>query len=599
MLSRGAGGEVFWALGLALWLGLLLIGGVVPAGAQSQTKLAVTLTAKADAPTAAKTNASPLDLTHLGDIVHIQADADSSLGIARVTFEIDDQFRAEAKQSPYVYDWDTLDEDDGPHTLAVTAYDSNGQTTVQRLKVTIDNQLSLGAKAHAARALEAFHNGDAALLEKSARKAYKISATDPDAARVMALNVGIKGDLNRAFQILDDQNVKIPPQDPATLEIRSYLLLLRAANAPSAGAMLPDLQAGLPYVQKQVNAAFEAAKSAFPADKPDFASQIARGDACFAHQDFETALDAYQSALKAASTPNAKRRAQHRVGLALIRIGRLPEAELMLTELAHSADGNATTYALLGAVQYQKNRYREARKLVQEGVGQHNIASLIVAALSDLIDLGFASAYNEAKEGVTQADSAETQYVAQAMLADTGDRDGAVKSFRIAFLRAPLFFPILVERGFDIIAYDKANDRFEQALGLFDLILRFEPDNAGAQAGRIACLVYLRRRKTADAALTRLIRQDHFAPDTFVLQSIYLEGDNTQEHPAHEALNRAHTLAPDTFKYAMIPRIPEFVGRLAQLRRILPLTPELLDRADHISSPTPNPSRAHAAAKAP
>jgi tetratricopeptide (TPR) repeat protein len=566
------------------------------AGAQAQATLAVTLIAKPEAAATRPGTAAPLDPAHLSDVVRVQASADSSIGIARVTFEIDDQFRSEAKAPPYLYDWDTLEEDDGAHTVAVTAYDTNGQTTVKRLKVTVDNQLGLGIKVLAARALEAFHKGDAVQLEQLARRAYKISTTDPEAARVMALSIGIKGDLNRAFQILDDPQVKIPPQDPITQEIRSYLLLTRAANAPNLSAMVTDLQAGLPFVRQRVNAAFEAALAAYPADSPDFAVQIARGDVLFAHRDFYTALESYQRAAKSASGATERRRAQHRIGLAMLNIGRVEDALRMLTELARSPDGNATSSALLGAVQFRMWHYHEARKSAEAGVQTHNVAALMVAALSDLVNLAFDAALNEARESVHQADTAETQYVAQAVLADGGDREGARKSFQIAFLRAPLFLPILIERGFDIIAYDKADDRYEQALGLFDLVLRLDPDNTAAQAGRIATLTYTKRRKTAGTALTRLIHLDHFAPDSYVLQAVYLAEDNTQEHAANAALVQARALAPDVIKYPVLPQLTDFVPFLAQMRRVVPLTPQLLDRADNISVPAARPAKAQPAA---
>ncbi|HZP80820.1 MAG TPA: Ig-like domain-containing protein [Chthonomonadaceae bacterium] len=559
---------------VALWISALLtVSGIA---ARAETTLTVALTAK---PEASASKPVALDPAKLSDVVRVQARADSSAGIARVTFEVDDQFRIEVKQPPYLYDWDTVEEDDGAHTVAVIAYDTNGQTAVKRLKVTVDNQLSLGIKAHAARALEAFRRGDYAEVDREARRAYKISTADPEAARVMALSIGIKGDLTRAFQILDDPQIKIPPGDPITVEVRSFLLLARAATTLNLATMAGDIQNALPILRKQAESALQAARATDPAD---YAGLLARGDALFTYRDFDGALDSYQRALKLASPGAQKRRAQHRVALAMLKIGRIPEVELMLTSLVNGPDGNATSSALLGMTYFQNHRYPEARRAVESGVQARNVASLLVAALSDLAIGANARAYAEAKQAVNAADTAQTQVVAQAVLADTGDKEGTRRSFQIAFLRAPLFFPSLLERAYDHIAYDKSDDRFAQALAVFDLVLRYEPDNAAAMAGRLAALIQLRRRKTAAAALSRLIELDRFAPDVFILQAAYYNEDNKQQRVATESLALARKQLPEFIKDFTVPRIPAFAPRLVKMRRIVPLTPELLDLADDI-----------------
>ena len=83
------------------------------------------------------------DSKALKDIVRVAAKADSTSGIEKVTFEIDEQFRAETKKAPFRFDWDTLAEQDGDHTLSVTAVNVNGQSGQTRLKVRVLNELSL------------------------------------------------------------------------------------------------------------------------------------------------------------------------------------------------------------------------------------------------------------------------------------------------------------------------------------------------------------------------------------------------------------------------------------------------------------------------
>src|SRR5262249_51054423 len=160
------------------------------------------------------------------------------------------------------------------------------------------------------------------------------------------------------FQLLDDQNNRIPKDDPVTLEIRSSLLVVRAINAPTATAMLPDLQAALPILHKRAEVLAAAARAALPSDQHSFAGQIARGDLLFNEHDFDGALAAYQAAEKKAARGSDKRRAQHRIGITLLRMDRLTEAEPLLTRLSNSADGNKTSSALLGAVLFAKRQYK-------------------------------------------------------------------------------------------------------------------------------------------------------------------------------------------------------------------------------------------------
>ena len=119
------------------------------------------------------------------------------------------------------------------------------------------------------------------------------------------------------------------------------------------------------------------------------------------------------------------------------------KSESMLTSLVNGPEGNTTSSALLGMTLFQKHRYAEARRAVELGVQARNVAALVVAALSDLAIGANARAYEEAKQAVNAADTAQTQIVAQAVLADTGDREGGVEIvLRSPFCARPCSFPL-------------------------------------------------------------------------------------------------------------------------------------------------------------
>ena len=561
---------------LPLGVGLFLVGSLL--GAQAQ----VTVNLKFVPRKEIKEKRVP-DPAGLNDVARVNVDATSASGIARITFEVDDQFRLEATKPPYNYDWDTLNEQDGEHTLAVTAYNTNGQTGVKRLKVKVENKLNLGIKHFADLTLTAFRKGDAEEVARSARRAFKINPADPLAARAMALNVGLKGDIGRAFQILDDRQVMIPKDDPITEEIRGFLLIVRAAKAANIPAMLPDLQLGLALMQKTSELYIERIKAAHPESEHSVAGQTALGDALFSVNRLEEAQAAYQRAADLASGP-PKWRVQQRLALVLLRQGRLQAALLVAKNVLNNQEADATSAAVYGAILFQKRQYLEAREAVREGAKKRNIAALAVAAMADLAMGLRVEAYKEARDAVNAADMAETQYVGQAALADAGDPVGAKQSFQLAFIRLPLFMPTLIARAYETMAYEKAEDRFVQARHLLDLVVRLDSQNAAAQAARLVAMIQQKHYTQAQNDLNLLATTDPTAPDLFVIKAALATRTDSSGKSSKAALDYAHRLDPTNYKDAFVPDMTALALRITRLRRTVPLTPELLDRAD---SPDP------------
>src|SRR5438105_3728386 len=122
----------------------------------------------------------------VGDVVAVTAMASSEAGITRVEFSVDDQLRSTVTKRPYEYKWDTVDEEEGRHTLIVAAFDTDGKTATKRIKLEVDNGLAMGVKPHAEKALAAFRKADYDTAFLEGRKAYKIKNSDPDAIRAMA-----------------------------------------------------------------------------------------------------------------------------------------------------------------------------------------------------------------------------------------------------------------------------------------------------------------------------------------------------------------------------------------------------------------------------
>ena len=427
----------------------------------------------------------------------------------------------------------------------------------------------------------AFRRGDGEEMARATRKAFKINFRDPQAARLMALYGGVRGDIGGAFRMLSDNMNNIPKDDPATLDVIADLTLSRGVYAGKTEEMVTDLNAALAIMKPRAKGIVREAALAYPPGKSDTKGHIARGDVCFYGNQFEDALKAYELAQTSADNDATRRTVNRRLALTLLSLNRMKDAGKMLTQLLSGSDATATDSALYGTYLFKSRQYQAARDAVRDAGAKRNVAGLCVAVLSDLALGARSSAYKEARDAVEIADTAETQYVAQAALADAGDHENAKKAFQSAFLSAPFFMPTLVSRGYEIMAYGKEESRFLNASNIFDAVLRFDPDNAGALAGRSLAYTLLKRTPAALPLLKRLQNVDPLAPDLAILSAVQYEQNKETFKAAKDALERARKLDSVNFKDTIVPQMPEFAVRMTRLRRVVPMSPRLLDIADN------------------
>jgi len=344
--------------------------------------------------------------------------------------------------------------------------------------------------------------------------------------------------------------------------------------------MLPDVEAGLKLIREQAAADAREIDTVHPANQNGYSGQIARGDALFNVGGFDAAVVAYACAERLAADNDGIRRARQRSVIALLRAGRLTEAEKLAIKLSGTGDSRGTGQALRGAVLFGERRYNEARDAVRGGVLERNPSALVVATLADLARNDRTAAYGEARDAVNAADTAETQYVAMAALGDAGQIEPARRTFRIAFLRSPLVTATLVERAYQAVAYDRSDDRWIQAMNLFDLVLKADPDNANALAGCVAIMLHLQRYAAASPIVARMEANDPTAADIGILKAAaQAKGADTSKE-IQKALDRAHRMDPDNFNGGNLPRIEDFLLTMIRLHRSVPLSPTLLDISD-------------------
>ncbi|MFH1531886.1 MAG: Ig-like domain-containing protein, partial [Pseudomonadota bacterium] len=75
----------------------------------------------------------------VGGLVEIKASASDDDVVVKVRFLVDEGLLLEDIQVPYKAAWDTTEFDDGPHTLALVAYDTTDKTAAAEIEVTVDN----------------------------------------------------------------------------------------------------------------------------------------------------------------------------------------------------------------------------------------------------------------------------------------------------------------------------------------------------------------------------------------------------------------------------------------------------------------------------
>jgi tetratricopeptide (TPR) repeat protein len=518
----------------------------------------------------------------VSDVTKVTAQAFSEAGVAKIEFSVDDQLRATLTKAPYEYKWDTIDEDEGRHTLIVSIYDGEGKTGTKRVKVEVDNGLSKGVKPHAEMAQSLFRKGelDAAMLE--ARKAYRVNNADIDAIRALAAATGGKGDYNRAIDLLEkQQNINnqligdaknYPLSDKSSMELRGLFRLLRAEKQPNATAMLPDLTTAYDFWRKLYANYLTEVRAAHPDTDKTAAGLFAVGDALYYHGEYDAALALYQ---KAPSDGKEGVYAAHRSALAMLRLRRQKDAEFVLTSLINAGKGTDVTHAILGDIALMQHKYAKARSEAEGPASRGSLSGLVIASHADVGKANYRQAFEELKQAAVKApDFAEVQYLAAGLFTDTGDLKRASSSLFAAMRADPGLLDFYAARGFQLASL-VPTDGFTQAQAFFDFVLQRDPHHHGAMVGKAMCLVNQKKYAQAEPLLKELTREDRDSADVWIIQAALL-APGTAQQGASEALATARKLDPEHFNYIYVPRMTEIAPRVASYRRPPLLTPALI-----------------------
>jgi tetratricopeptide (TPR) repeat protein len=495
---------------------------------------------------------------------------------------VDDQLRTTVTKAPFEYKWDTVDEDEGQHTLVVSAYDAQGNTAVKRVRVEVENGLSLGIKPHAEKAIEHFRKGEFEKASLEGRKAYKINIADLDAIRALAAGIGGLGDYTRAIDLLEKpqmQNNQVigdpknyPMADPIAMELRGRFRIQRAEKQTMIAAAMTDLATAYDFWRKLYANYLSDIKKQYPDSDASAAARFAVGDALFYHGEYEAAKVEYE---KVSSGSKEYVGAQNRVALALLRMGRYREAELLANGMIEKRTGNHATRAVLAALLVQQRKYAKAHDEVDEAIKAGSLSALVIGSHADIGTGNARRALDQLQQAASRAsETPDVQYLAAGYFHEANDLKTASLALFAALRMDPGLLDAYAMRGLQLACL-QPKDGFAQAQAYFDFVLDRDPRHMTARIGKAITLINDKKYRQAEAILKNLTREDRGSGDVWLALATAHEGMNDRL-AATEDLNMARQIDPDRFKDQVAPNLPFLIARVARYRRPPLLTPYVL-----------------------
>lgn len=163
-------------------------------------------------------------------VFRLQATVQSDKLVEKVEFIINDRLREVARSTPYTFEWDTIADAEGEHTLEVVATTEGGATKNLKLKVKVDNEVALGAEHHFEQARDLFAEGKIQEAVYAARIALKARSEFKD-ARILLIQALLR--LNR-FEAADnavEDLIRAFPDAPEGYRFRAAAALRRARGS--------------------------------------------------------------------------------------------------------------------------------------------------------------------------------------------------------------------------------------------------------------------------------------------------------------------------------------------------------------------------------
>jgi predicted Zn-dependent protease len=451
------------------------------------------------------------DGAKISDVTTLVAHIDSTVGIDKVEFRVDDQLRFTSMSTPYQYKWDTIVDTEGKHTMTVTAYDSNGQTKRTTLALEIDNEIATGADALAQKAQEALTTRDVEAANRYARRAVKADPGNLAAARVLAGISANNGNYGRAADTLAKAR-GLDDSSDALLELASYRMHY-ALLPENAAKFITAIQEVNTLRHKAADMAVEQAKKQHNDNTP--AAHEAIGDALYNAGRFPEAIEEYA---RSAGGDNAPLTSVCRLGLAYVQTREYRRATEVLEPYMVSKKADAAVRAVYALMLLGEQKIAEARKIVAPDLSDHVPASLVVAAYADTLLEKHREAATQANDVVSLLpNSGDAQY---ALSVSTQKVEDSEKALYSALSLSPFQPGPLVDYAARVVL-TKRQDRYDTALDITDFVLKMDPQNVTAKLIQAMIYVHTNRKTDAKPILEKLYHDEPKAPDVLLSMSAY------------------------------------------------------------------------------
>jgi Tfp pilus assembly protein PilF len=447
--------------------------------------------------------------------------------VTQVEFYVNGELRGTEQSTPYKFELDTLNENDGPIAIKFIAYTDQTHKGTKELKLNVDNGVSQGADVHVKKGYGFLRDAkyDAAITEgRIALKADKKSAA---ARLLLARSYLFEGVLDKAQKYAED----VTSDDPKNLEALQVASVIGLKQAFNTSAKNPDDSSTLDTIKTAFKNAvdarrtyLDAAVDAMGTVTPANAVQVAEANIRAGH--YTTAIGIL-SPLFAKDTSKAD--IANRLTYAQIRRGRFQDAQSTLDLLKKANPTNSDPYSLA------------LTALVDAQLGDNTAADAAMqdALLSDINDLGVRTAQASiALRNVTTAGEQKNYTSLQNMVTslskDAGNRtevnyflsalsnrlehySDARKYFEVAVLEEPSNYDMYIEEGNASISLAQSMNKFDkkhhlipdadrdkrqafqyrQAEAMFATALVAKPDSYQALSG--LALAYLFEGKPVEA----------------------------------------------------------------------------------------------------
>lgn len=497
----------------------------------------------------------------ISDVTKIVAQVNSADGIDKVEFKVDEKEPFVDTSVPYEYEWDTIKDTEGAHTLAITAYDTNQKTKRLTISLTIDNELGTGAVALAQKGRDALATKDYATALKYSRRSLKAEPDNVAGSRILAAVYGARGDWPKAIASLEKAD-KLDQNGDAMLELASYRMR-RALLPENAANFFGELQEINDLRRKAgVLSVKDAIKRNTPdTGKPTPQNYAAIGDTMINAGQFHEAALEYS---KAALTDEAPVSLVNRLALALVLDDRSQEALNLIKPLTIAKKDDAATHAVYGLALLRLRRFAEARTTVRADLTEQLPATLVVASYADAILGNNREAIAEGKDAVTLAPGAGEAHYAYSIGLQAARDNKSVLDSETSLSRALSLTPFHTGPYLDYatrILLQKRQDRFDQALNLTDFVLKYDPENVNAKI--MQAMIYLQTKRIAEAepVLNNLRNKAGQSPDVLMALAVYWNikgnGSNVTQY-----MNAASKADQERFGQATTPTPLEYLVSL-------------------------------------